>query len=78
MRPKRPRNLFRSSVRARSLGKAARPPKVAELACRNPHMVRPGTIQEVQVWHDPDCRRPRGMACTCHPDVRFANEPLAN
>ncbi len=78
MRPKRPRNLFRCRARARNLGEGRYIPKAAALARRNPHMVRPGTIQEVQVWHDPYCRRPRGMACTCNPDVRFANEPLPN
>ena len=78
MRPNRPRNLFRSRGRARNLGEDRYIPKAAELARRNPHMVRPGTIREMEVWHDPDCPRPRGMACTCNPDVRFANGSLAN
>jgi len=53
MRPNRPRNLFRSRGRARNLGEARYIPKAAELARRNPHVVRPGTIQEVQVWQTP-------------------------
>ena len=40
MRPKRPRNLFRSSVRARSLGKAARPPRL------------PSWPAETRTWSD--------------------------
>ena len=82
MRPKRPRNLFRSRGRARNLGEERYIPKVAELARRNPHMVRPGAVREVEVVHAPDCRRlgeclaPATLTCGS-PTIRSRTDPGA-
>ncbi len=48
-----PRSLFRSRRRPTS--------DLADVLAR----LRPGTVTELRHWHEPDCPRPRGGACTC-------------
>ena len=31
--------------------------------------VIPGTVAIVDIWHEPDCRRPEGGACTCRAEL---------
>lgn len=45
--------------------------------------MRPGCAYELRNWHDPECRKPAGEACTCKgggPDVEFVEliDPEAN
>jgi hypothetical protein len=49
----KPRNIFRSR---RHPG-----PDPAGVLAR----IKPGTVTELRHWHEPDCPRPRGGACTC-------------
>jgi hypothetical protein len=37
--------------------------------------IPPGMIGIVDIWHDPDCRRPDGGPCTCVADVGALTYP---
>jgi hypothetical protein len=37
------------------------------------HGIRPGTVTDTWVLHDPDCPRLRDGPCRCDPDVRIVS-----
>lgn len=70
----KPRSIFRA--RRRRGG-----PTLGRLAALGAKLT-PGTVTVLELWHDPDCRRPQGGPCTCAdgPDSRLRplDDPARN
>jgi hypothetical protein len=63
------------------VGRQPLPALEAWLAQNRARLMKPGTVGEIQIWHDHDCPYPQGGDCTCvlGPEIRIAGEvPEAN
>jgi len=40
--------------------------------------IKPGTLTEVDVYHDSDCPKLRRGACTCKPDFKLGSRDLSH
>jgi hypothetical protein len=75
--PTRPRRLFRARRRGDVLHIGRAPlPAVAAWVAAHRSRLQPGTVTEVEVWHDADCPYPRGGPCSCAngPEIHLSGE----
>lgn len=73
----KPRRIFRARKGSRDLHVGMAPLAAFRVWTeQNRGRFKPGTVTNVQVWHDHDCRYPQGGPCTCRngPEIRVEGE----